>query len=210
MPLSFNILPDSLLCWLSFWLVCFLNCWWIHVSFPINRGVLQGSLLAPTPSLLFIDYLFFFLKSTVIHSKDSTLQSLTSFKSVLPYFARSTSCFIARISVNSDLYDTSQWGRRNLAKSNTSKTDFSSASFSRILYNSPIPTDDSLIPPHNTVNTLGIHVTSILETPYYTNNQVCLQETGDPAQLLRLYKGLFFFYGVILSQQAWVKTTKTL
>ena len=64
--------------------------------------------------------------------------------------------------INSDLQSISEWGTRNLVKFNTSKTQLLTISLSNTLSNYPIIFDDSEIPPLNSINILGIQISSSL------------------------------------------------
>ena len=63
--------------------------------------------------------------------------------------------------INSDLQSISHWGTCNLVKSNT-KTQLLTISLSNTPSNYPIIFDDSKIPPLNSVNILGLQISSSL------------------------------------------------
>ena len=64
--------------------------------------------------------------------------------------------------INSDLQSISEWGTRNLVKFNTSKTQLLTISLSNNPSNYPIIFEDSEIPPLNSVNILGLQISSSL------------------------------------------------
>ena len=64
--------------------------------------------------------------------------------------------------INSDLQSISEWGTRNLVKFNTSKTQLLTISLSNTPSNYPIIFEDSEIPPLNSVNILGLQISSSL------------------------------------------------
>ena len=64
--------------------------------------------------------------------------------------------------INSDLQSISEWGTRNLVKFNTSKTQLLTISLSNTPSNYPIIFEDSEIPPLNSINILGLQISSSL------------------------------------------------
>ena len=64
--------------------------------------------------------------------------------------------------INSDLQSISEWGTRNLVKFNTSKTQLLIISLSDTPSNYPIIFEDSEIPSLNSVNILGLQISSSL------------------------------------------------
>ena len=64
--------------------------------------------------------------------------------------------------INSDLQSISEWGTRNLVKFNTSKTQLLTISLSNTPSNYPIIFEDSKIPSLNSVNILGLQISSSL------------------------------------------------
>ena len=64
--------------------------------------------------------------------------------------------------INSDLQSISEWGTRYLVKFNTSKTQLLTISLSNTPSNYPIIFEDSKIPPLNSVNILGLQISSSL------------------------------------------------
>ena len=64
--------------------------------------------------------------------------------------------------INSDLQSISEWGTHNSVKFNTSKTQLLPISLSNTLSNYPIIFDDGEIPPLNSINILGLQISSIL------------------------------------------------
>ena len=64
--------------------------------------------------------------------------------------------------INSDLQSISEWGTRNLVKFNTSKTQLLTISLSNTPSNYPIIFEDSEIPSLNSVNILGLQISSNL------------------------------------------------
>ena len=63
---------------------------------------------------------------------------------------------------NSDLQSISKWGTRNLVKFSTSKTQLLTVSLSNTPSNYPIIFEDNEIPPLNSVNILGLQISSSL------------------------------------------------
>ena len=64
--------------------------------------------------------------------------------------------------INSDLQSISEWGTHNLVKFNTSKTQLLTISLSNTPSNYPIIFEDSEIPSLNSVNILGLQISSSL------------------------------------------------
>ena len=80
----------------------------------------------------------------------------------LPPNARSQSRLATSSTINSDLQRISVWETRNSVKFNTSKTQLLTISLSNPPSNYPIIFDDSQIPPFNSINILGIQISSSL------------------------------------------------
>ena len=64
--------------------------------------------------------------------------------------------------INSDLQSISEWVTRNLVKFNTSKTQLLTISLSNTPSNYPVIFEDSEIPPINSINILGLQISSSL------------------------------------------------
>ena len=64
--------------------------------------------------------------------------------------------------INLDLRSISELGTHNLVKFNTSKTQLLTISLSNTPSNYPIIFEDSEIPPLNSINILGLQISSIL------------------------------------------------
>ena len=64
--------------------------------------------------------------------------------------------------INSDLQSISEWGTRNLVKFNTSKTQLLTISLSNTPSNYPIIFEDNEIPSLNSLNILGLQISSSL------------------------------------------------
>ena len=64
--------------------------------------------------------------------------------------------------INSDLQSISEWGTHNLVKFDTSKTQFLTISLSYTPSNYPIIFEDSEIPSLNSINILGLQISSSL------------------------------------------------
>ena len=113
--------------------------------------------------LLFINDLLHATASDV-HSfaDDSNLHKSSSFQCQLSSNARSQSRLAISSTINSDLQSISEWGTRNLVKFNTSKTQLLTISLSNNPSNYPIIFEDSEIPPLNSVNILGLQISSSL------------------------------------------------
>ena len=118
---------------------------------------------SPTLFLLFINDLLHATDSDV-HSfaDDSNLHKSSSFQCQPSSNARSQSRLAMSSTINSDLQSISEWGTRNLVKFNTSKTQLLTISLSNAPSNYPIIFEDSEIPSLNSVNILGLQISSSL------------------------------------------------
>ena len=102
--------------------------------------------------------------------------------------------------INSDLQSISEWGTRNLVKFNTSKTQLLTISLSNTPSNYPIIFEDSEIPSLNSVNILGLQISSslswrdhIVQIAKSASEKLWVlfrcKQYFDSAQLFKLYTG---------------------
>ena len=122
----------------------------------------QGSVLSPTLFLLFINDLLHATASDVHSFADDSNLHKSSFQCQPSSNARSQSRLAMSSTINSDLQSISEWGTRNLVKFNTSKTQLLTISLSNTPSNYPIIFEDSEIPSLNSVNILGLQISSSL------------------------------------------------
>ena len=136
-----------------------------------------------------------------VHSfaDDSNLHKSSSFQCQPSYNARSQSRLAMSSTTNSYLQSISEWGTRNLVKSNT-QTQLLTISLSNTPSNYPIIFEDSEIPPLNSVNILGLQISSSLS---WRDHIVQIAKSAskklgvlfrckqyfNSAQLFRLYTG---------------------
>ena len=170
--------------------------------FHICSGVPQGAVLSPTLFLLFINDIFLStVNPTHSYADDTTLHASSSFRTPPSAQARSTSRATLCASLNSDLDRISGWGGHNLVNFNSRKTQFLPISLSTTPSEFNIVFDNSLLDPLDSINILGINVTSNLswQSHISTIAKSASKKLGilfrcrryfSPEQLLQLYKGL--------------------
>ena len=101
-------------------------------------------------------------RSRPVTPDDSNLHKSSSFQCQPSSNARSQSRLAMSSTINSDLQSISEGGTRNLVKFNTSKTQLLTISLSNTPSNYPIIFEDSEIPPLDSVNILGLQISSSL------------------------------------------------
>ena len=140
-----------------------------------------------------------------VHSfaDDSTLHKTSSFQCQPSYNACSQSHLAMSSTLNSDLQNISEWRTRNLVKFNTSKPHLLTISLYNTPSNYPIIFDDSEIPPLNSINILGIQISSsfswkdhIVQIAKSASKKLGVffrcKRYFNSAQLLKLYIGFIF------------------
>ena len=169
-------------------------------SFLVSSGVPQCSVLSHTLFLLFIYDLLHATASDVHSFADDSNLHKSSFQCQPSSNARPQSRLAMASTINSDLQRISEWGTRNLVKFNTSKTQLLIISLSNTPSNYPIIFDDSKIPPLNSINILGLQISSSLS---WRNHIVQIAKSAskklgvlfrckqylNAAQLIKLYTG---------------------
>ena len=134
-------------------------------------------------------------------ANDSTLQKSSSFQCQPSSNARSQSRLAMSSTINSDLQSISEWGTRNLVKFNTCRTQLLTISLSNTPYNYPIIFEDSKILALNSINILGLQISSslswrdhIVQIAKSASNKLGVlfrcKQYFNSAQLFKLYIGL--------------------
>ena len=132
-------------------------------TFHINCGVPQGSVLSPTLFLLSINDLLHSTSNTLhSYADDSTLHSSSVFRQRPSPAALEEHRLEQVSSLVSDLEVISSWGTRNAVQFNSSKTQFLPISLKPNLPDFQLLFEGSVIEPLNSINVLGLQVTSNL------------------------------------------------
>ena len=140
--------------------------------------------------------------ASAVHSfaNDSTLHKSSSFQCQPSCNASYQSRLAMSSTINSDLQSISEWGTHNLVIFNTSKTQLLTISLSCTPSNYSIIFDDSEIPPFNSVNILGLQISSslswwdhIVQIAKSASKKLGVlfrcKQYFDSAQLFKLYTG---------------------
>lgn len=138
---------------------------------PINAGVPQGAVLAPTLFLIHINDLLSITQNSVhSYADDSTLHSSFTFNASFTKHDVSNSKLNTVISLNQDLTKIKEWGQNNLVSFNAEKTKYIQFSNRLDSNASQITFNEVNVPKSHSIDILGVTLNASLSwTPYVRN-----------------------------------------
>ena len=136
------------------------SIWWFYKSsqeYPVNAGVLQGSILGPTLFLLYINDLSDVISDIAIYTHDTTFYSKRDQTSDLQLELELVS------ELESGLQDTVDWGKKWFVDSNAAKTQLVSFDRPYSTGSTDVKMDGSVLEEKPSFKMLGLTFSSKLD-----------------------------------------------